>query len=52
MKKVERSKTWKRPLTTELAAAGKFHEVEEEHQKYLLRNPKGYDNHYLRKLSF
>lgn len=52
MKKVERSKAWKRPLTTELAAAGKFFEAEEEHQKYLLRNPKGYDNHYLRKLSF
>ena len=52
LKKVEQSKAWKRPITTELAAAGKFYEAEEEHQKYLQRNPKGYDNHYLRKLSF
>lgn len=52
MKKVERSKAWKAPLTTEVAAAGVFYEAEEEHQKYLLRNPKGYDNHYLRKISF
>lgn len=52
LKKVEQSKAWKRPIITELAAAGKFYEAEEEHQKYLQRNPKGYDNHYLRKLSF
>lgn len=52
MKKVEQSKAWKAPLTTELAAAGPFFEAEEEHQKYLLRNPNGYDNHYLRNISF
>lgn len=52
MKKVEQSKAWKAPLTTELAAAGPFYEAEEEHQKYLLRNPNGYDNHYLRNISF
>lgn len=52
MKKVEASKAWKAPLTTELAAAGPFYEAEEEHQKYLLRKPNGYDNHFLRNISF
>lgn len=50
--KVNSSKAWKQPLVTELKAAGPFYEAEEEHQKYLLRNPKGYDNHFLRKISF
>ncbi|MEQ1723071.1 MAG: peptide-methionine (S)-S-oxide reductase MsrA [Pseudobdellovibrio sp.] len=52
VKKVEKSKAWKNPIVTEVTAAGIFFEAEEEHQKYLLRNPKGYDNHYLRKISF
>ena len=50
--KVEKSKAWKGPITTEIAEAKKFWPAEEEHQKYLIRNPGGYDNHYLRKLSF
>ena len=50
--KVEKSKAWKKPIVTEIVAVGKFYEAEEEHQKYLLRNPKGYDNHFLRKISF
>ena len=50
--KVEKSKAWPAPLTTEVVQAGPFFEAEEEHQKYLLRNPKGYDNHFLRKISF
>lgn len=50
--KVEKSKAWKDPIKTELAPAGKFYEAEEEHQKYLVRNPGGYDNHYLRKITF
>jgi methionine-S-sulfoxide reductase len=52
IKKVEKSKAWKAKIVTEVTAATKFYEAEEEHQKYLLRNPKGYDNHYLRKISF
>jgi methionine-S-sulfoxide reductase len=50
--KVEKSKAWKKPIVTAIEAAKIFYEAEEEHQKYLLRNPKGYDNHYLRKISF
>lgn len=50
--KVEKSKAWPAPLTTEVVKAGPFYEAEEEHQKYLLRNPKGYDNHFIRKITF
>lgn len=52
VKKVEKSKAWKKPIITEISAAGPFYEAEEEHQKYLLRNPGGYDNHFLRKITF
>ena len=50
--KVEKSKAWKAPVMTEIAEAKKFWAAEEYHQKYLVKNPGGYDNHYLRKISF
>ncbi len=50
--RVEKSGAWKNKIVTEIVATGPFYEAEEEHQKYLLRNPKGYDNHFLRKLTF
>jgi methionine-S-sulfoxide reductase len=50
--KVEKSGAWKGPITTEIAKAGKFWQAEDYHQKYLVKNPGGYDNHYLRKISF
>lgn len=50
--KVDASKAWKKPVTTEIAEAKKFWPAHEEHQKYLVKNPDGYDNHYLRKISF
>ena len=50
--KVEASGAWEKKIVTEISAAGPFYEAEEEHQKYLLRKPNGYDNHYLRKISF
>lgn len=52
MAKVEKSKAWKAPLTTELVSAQPFYDAEEYHQKYLIKNPDGYDNHYVRKISF
>ncbi|MES3038681.1 MAG: peptide-methionine (S)-S-oxide reductase MsrA [Bdellovibrionota bacterium] len=52
MAKVEKSKAWKAKLSTELSPAPKFYPAEPEHQKYLVKNPGGYDNHYLRKISF
>jgi methionine-S-sulfoxide reductase len=50
--KVEKSGAWKGPITTEISKAGKFWQAEDYHQKYLVKNPGGYDNHYLRKISF
>ena len=50
--KVEKSGAWKAPIMTEISAAGKFWRAEEYHQKYLQSHPGGYDNHYLRPLSF
>ena len=50
--KVEKSKAWKKPIVTEVTAAQKFWPAEEYHQKYLVKNPGGYDNHFLRNISF
>lgn len=52
MRKIERSGAWKARLTTEVAPAGTFYPAEDYHQHYLVKHPGGYDNHYLRKLSF
>lgn len=50
--KVEKSKAWKAPIVTEISQATKFWPAEEYHQKYLVKHPGGYDNHYLRKIAF
>ncbi|MGZ3649991.1 MAG: peptide-methionine (S)-S-oxide reductase MsrA [Bdellovibrionota bacterium] len=50
--RVEKSGAWKAPITTEITEASTFWPAEEYHQKYLVKNPGGYDNHYLRKISF
>lgn len=50
--KVEISKAWKGSIKTEISEAQKFWPAEEYHQKYLIKNPGGYDNHFLRKISF
>lgn len=50
--KVDRSGAWEKPVTTEIAEAGPFYRAEEYHQKYLVKNPGGYDNHFLRDLDF
>ena len=48
--KIDKSGVWKNPLTTEIKEAKVFYPAEEYHQKYLVKNPGGYDNHFLRKL--
>ena len=50
--KVEKSGAWKGPITTDISEAKTFWPAEEYHQKYLQKNPGGYDNHYLRNISF
>lgn len=52
MQRIDKSGAWHGKLTTELAPAGVFYPAEDYHQKYLMKHPGGYDNHYLRNLSF
>jgi methionine-S-sulfoxide reductase len=47
---IEQSGVWKRPLTTEVKKADAFFPAEGYHQKYLVKHPGGYDNHFLRNL--
>jgi len=46
--RVSKSGQWKRPITTEITAAGPFYLAEEYHQKYLEKNPGGYSCHFIR----
>ena len=43
------SKKWEKPIVTEIVPFVKFYLAEEYHQKYLKKNPNGYNCHYLRK---
>jgi peptide methionine sulfoxide reductase msrA/msrB len=45
---VDKSGKWKRPIVTQIAAAGKFWRAEDYHQDYLVTNPNGYSCHVLR----
>lgn len=45
---VDQSGKWKRPVVTAIEKARPFWLAEDYHQKYLLKNPKGYTCHYLR----
>jgi len=50
--KVDRSGKWKRPVVTEIVAAGTFWPAEPYHQDYLQKHPGGYTCHYVRDFTF
>lgn len=52
LKDVQESSAWKSKIVTQIMPAGPFYKAEESHQKYLVKHPGGYDNHFLRNLSF
>jgi peptide methionine sulfoxide reductase msrA/msrB len=45
---VDASGKWKRPIVTEITAAGPWWKAEEYHQDYLVKHPGGYTCHYVR----
>ena len=50
--RVEQSGKWKKPIVTQIVPATTFVRAEEEHQDYLIKNPHGYNDHYLRSFDF
>jgi peptide methionine sulfoxide reductase msrA/msrB len=46
--RVEKSGKWKKPVVTQIVAAGEFSRAEDYHQDYLVENPGGYTCHFLR----
>ena len=49
---VDNSKNWEKPVITEVKQFDTFYAAEESHQKYLLKNPKGYSCHFVRDFKF
>lgn len=48
VKRASASGRWKRPVVTEITAAGPFWAAEDYHQDYLEKNPGGYTCHFMR----
>ncbi len=46
--KLDEAKKFRKPITTEITVASKFYSAEAYHQKYLIKNPGGYNCHVLR----
>jgi peptide methionine sulfoxide reductase msrA/msrB len=46
--KIDKSGKWKKPVVTEITAASEWYPAEDYHQDYLVKNPGGYNCHYLR----
>jgi peptide methionine sulfoxide reductase msrA/msrB len=49
---VEASGKWRKPITTEIVAAGPWWRAEDYHQDYLEKHPGGYSCHYVRDFDF
>ena len=45
--KFNKSGRFKKPIVTEITKASQFYVAEDYHQKYLVKNPGGYNCHYL-----
>ncbi len=46
--KIETSGKWKKPIVTQIVAAGPFTKAEDYHQDYLQKHPGGYSCHFMR----
>ncbi|OGS96467.1 MAG: peptide-methionine (S)-S-oxide reductase [Gallionellales bacterium RIFCSPLOWO2_02_FULL_57_47] len=51
IKTVESSGEWKAKVITEVVPFKEFYRAEEYHQKYLVKNPRGYTCHYIRRMN-
>lgn len=52
IKKVEKSRAWGYTIATQLVKATTFYKAENYHQDFLIKNPHGYNHHYVRNISF
>jgi peptide methionine sulfoxide reductase msrA/msrB len=50
--RVEQSGKWGKPIVTRIEPATTFVRAEDYHQDYLIKNPGGYNDHYLRSFDF
>ena len=50
--RVDRSGKWGFPVVTKIEPATTWVRAEDYHQDYLIKNPTGYNDHYLRKFDF
>jgi methionine-S-sulfoxide reductase len=48
LNEVEVSGKWKKPIVTQIVPSPTFYVAESYHQDYLVKNPSGYNCHYLR----
>ena len=47
---MDASGDWKARVVTEVVPFREFYRAEEYHQKYLVKNPRGYTCHYIRRM--
>ena len=50
--RVDASHQWKKPIVTKIERASTWVKAESYHQDYLVKHPDGYNDHYLREMTF